>query len=60
MLLGVITAKKFGTTKIKITDVTNEIDTYVTVVVTRVFESIVQGFRDNDLEDRKLQYSCKR
>ena len=49
--LGKITAKNYGTTKIKIIDTANEIETYITITVIRVLDSIVQGFRDNDLAD---------
>ena len=37
--------------KIKIIDETNQKDAYVTVRVIRVFDSIIQGFKDNDLPD---------
>ena len=49
--VGEITTKNYGTTTIKITDATNEITTYITIIVTRKLDSIVQGFRDTDLPD---------
>jgi len=48
---GKITSKNYGTTKIKVTDTKNEIDTYIAVTVIRTFDSVVQGFRDTDLPD---------
>lgn len=52
---GKITSKNYGVTKLKITDTTNQIDLYITVKVTRVFESIVQGFKDNNLPDGEYE-----